>query len=124
MCHACSPVRTQGGETNGQIAHHHTACILRQHGRTGRRLGRPHEQRRPGHRPGAQQELTVTAGHWSPDRSSSRHHPSGEVEAIEGVLDAEARIVKLGLLDLPDRVEPGTMLLAGLGLLVIARMRR
>lgn len=37
-----------------------------------------------------------------------------EVRAIDGVLAAEARIVKLGLLDLPDRVEPGTMLLVSL----------
>ncbi|HLQ18027.1 MAG TPA: ABC transporter permease, partial [Tabrizicola sp.] len=34
----------------------------------------------------------------------------GEVEAIEGVLDAEPRIVKLGLLDLPGMVEPGSVL--------------
>jgi putative ABC transport system permease protein len=32
-----------------------------------------------------------------------------EVEEIEGVLDAEARIVKLGLLDLPGMVEPGSV---------------
>ena len=33
----------------------------------------------------------------------------GEIAGIEGVLDAEARIVKLGLLDLPGMVEPGTV---------------
>jgi putative ABC transport system permease protein len=33
-----------------------------------------------------------------------------DVSAIEGVLDAEARIVKLGLLDLPGMVEPGSVL--------------
>ena len=38
----------------------------------------------------------------------------GEVEAIEGVLDAEARIVKLGLLDLPGMVEPGSVLFVSL----------
>lgn len=38
----------------------------------------------------------------------------GEVEAIEGVLDAEARIVKLGLLDLPRMVEPGSVLFVSL----------
>ena len=32
-----------------------------------------------------------------------------EIEEIEGVLDAEARIVKLGLLDLPGMVEPGSV---------------
>lgn len=32
-----------------------------------------------------------------------------EIEGIEGVLDAEARIVKLGLLDLPGMVEPGSV---------------
>lgn len=34
-----------------------------------------------------------------------------EVRAIDGVLSAEGRIVKLGLLNLPDMVEPGSMLL-------------
>lgn len=38
----------------------------------------------------------------------------GEVEEIEGVLDAEARIVKLGILDLPDMVEPGSVLFVSL----------
>lgn len=38
----------------------------------------------------------------------------GEVEAIEGVLDAEARIVKLGLLDIPGMVEPGSVLFVSL----------
>ena len=38
----------------------------------------------------------------------------GEVTAVEGVLDAEARIVKLGLLDLPDMVEPGSVLFVSL----------
>lgn len=38
----------------------------------------------------------------------------GEVQAIEGVLDAEARIVKLGLLDLPGMVEPGSVLFVAL----------
>lgn len=38
----------------------------------------------------------------------------GEVKAIEGVLDAEARIVKLGLLDLPGMVEPGSVELVSL----------
>lgn len=38
----------------------------------------------------------------------------GEVAAIEGVLDAEARIVKLGLLDLPGMVEPGSVLFVSL----------
>jgi putative ABC transport system permease protein len=37
-----------------------------------------------------------------------------EVRAIDGVLAAEARIVKLGLLDLPDMAEPGTILLVTL----------
>ena len=37
-----------------------------------------------------------------------------EVEQIEGVLDAEARIVKLGLLDLPGMVEPGSVLFVSL----------
>ncbi|MCF1710319.1 FtsX-like permease family protein [Tabrizicola sp. J26] len=32
-----------------------------------------------------------------------------EIRSIDGVLSAEARIVKLGLLDLPDMVEPGTV---------------
>lgn len=38
----------------------------------------------------------------------------GEIEAIDGVLDAEARIVKLGLLDLPGMVEPGSVLFVSL----------
>ena len=38
----------------------------------------------------------------------------GEVKAIEGVLDAEARIVKLGLLDLPGMIEPGSVELVSL----------
>lgn len=38
----------------------------------------------------------------------------GEVAEIEGVLDAEARIVKLGLLDLPGMVEPGSVLFVSL----------
>ena len=38
----------------------------------------------------------------------------GEVRAIEGVLDAEARIEKLGLLDLPGMVEPGSVLFVSL----------
>jgi putative ABC transport system permease protein len=38
----------------------------------------------------------------------------GEVAAIEGVLDAEARIVKLGLLDIPGMVEPGSVLFVSL----------
>lgn len=38
----------------------------------------------------------------------------GEVAAIEGVLDAEARIVKLGLMDLPGMVEPGSVLFVSL----------
>jgi putative ABC transport system permease protein len=38
----------------------------------------------------------------------------GEVADIEGVLDAEARIVKLGLLDLPGMVEPGSVLFVSL----------
>lgn len=37
-----------------------------------------------------------------------------EIEAIDGVLDAEARIVKLGLLDLPGMVEPGSVLFVSL----------
>lgn len=37
-----------------------------------------------------------------------------EVEELEGVLDAEARIVKLGLLDLPDMEEPGSVLFVSL----------
>jgi len=37
-----------------------------------------------------------------------------EVEEIAGVLDAEARIVKLGLLDLPGMVEPGSVLFVSL----------
>jgi putative ABC transport system permease protein len=38
----------------------------------------------------------------------------GEIEAIDSVLAAEARIVKLGLLDLPDMVEPGSVLFVSL----------
>lgn len=38
----------------------------------------------------------------------------GEVAAIEGVLDAEARIVRLALLDLPGMVEPGSVLFVSL----------
>lgn len=38
----------------------------------------------------------------------------GEISAIDGVLQAEARIVKLGLLDLPDMAEPGAALLVSL----------
>ena len=38
----------------------------------------------------------------------------GEVSAIEGVLDAEARIVKLGLLDLAGMKEPGSVLFVSL----------
>jgi putative ABC transport system permease protein len=37
-----------------------------------------------------------------------------EIEEIEGVLDAEARIVKLGLLDLPGMKEPGSVLFVSL----------
>ena len=37
-----------------------------------------------------------------------------EIEAIDGVLDADARIVKLGLLDLPMMAEPGTAMLVSL----------
>lgn len=37
-----------------------------------------------------------------------------EIETIEGVLDAEARIVKLGLLDLPTMTEPGAVMLVSL----------
>lgn len=37
-----------------------------------------------------------------------------EIEAIDGVLEAEARIVKLGLLDLPGMVEPGSVLFVSL----------
>jgi putative ABC transport system permease protein len=37
-----------------------------------------------------------------------------EIEEIEGVLDAEARIVKLGLLELPWLVEPGSVLFVSL----------
>ncbi|MBL9051977.1 MAG: FtsX-like permease family protein [Tabrizicola sp.] len=37
-----------------------------------------------------------------------------EIEEIEGVLDAEARIVKLGLLDLPWMAEPGSVLFVSL----------
>jgi putative ABC transport system permease protein len=35
----------------------------------------------------------------------------GEIRAIDGVLQADPRIVKLGLLDLPDMAEPGSILL-------------
>lgn len=38
----------------------------------------------------------------------------GEIEAIEGVVAAEARIVKLGLLDLPTMTEPGSVLFVSL----------
>lgn len=38
----------------------------------------------------------------------------GEIKDIDGVLAAEARIVKLGLLDMPQMVEPGTILLVSL----------
>lgn len=38
----------------------------------------------------------------------------GEVTGIEGVLAAEARIVKLGLLDLPGMAEPGSVLFVSL----------
>lgn len=37
-----------------------------------------------------------------------------EVRAIDGVLAAEARVVRLALLDLPDLQEPGTMLLVSM----------
>jgi putative ABC transport system permease protein len=37
-----------------------------------------------------------------------------DIAAIDGVLDAEARIVKLGLLDMPTMAEPGTALLVSL----------
>jgi putative ABC transport system permease protein len=37
-----------------------------------------------------------------------------EVAAIDGVLQAEARIVKLGLMDMPGMAEPGTMMLVSL----------
>ncbi|MDM7932880.1 FtsX-like permease family protein [Tabrizicola sp.] len=37
-----------------------------------------------------------------------------DIRAIDGVLAAEARIVKLGLLDMPGMVEPGTMLFVSL----------
>ena len=37
-----------------------------------------------------------------------------EIRAIDGVLAAEARIVKLGLLDLPDMAEPGSVLMVSL----------
>jgi putative ABC transport system permease protein len=37
-----------------------------------------------------------------------------EIDEIEGVLDAEARIVKLGLLDLPAMTEPGSVLFVSL----------
>jgi putative ABC transport system permease protein len=38
----------------------------------------------------------------------------GKVKEIEGVLDAEARVVKLGLLELPGMVEPGSVLFVSL----------
>ena len=38
----------------------------------------------------------------------------GEIRAINSVLAAEARIVKLGLLDMPDMVEPGTVMLVSM----------
>ncbi len=38
----------------------------------------------------------------------------GEIGDFDGVLAAEARIVKLGLLDMPHMVEPGTILLVSL----------
>jgi putative ABC transport system permease protein len=38
----------------------------------------------------------------------------GEVAKIEGVMDAEARIVKLGLLDIQGMVEPGSVLFVSL----------
>lgn len=38
----------------------------------------------------------------------------GEIRAIDGVLAAEARIVKLGLLDMADMAEPGTVLFVSL----------
>ena len=38
----------------------------------------------------------------------------GEIEAIDGVLAAEARIVKLGLLDMPAMAEPGSVMLVSL----------
>ncbi len=38
----------------------------------------------------------------------------GEIEAIEGVLDAEARIVRIGIPELPGMVEPGTVLLVSM----------
>lgn len=34
-----------------------------------------------------------------------------EIEALDGVLDAEARIVRLALVDMPDMAEPGSLLL-------------
>ena len=37
-----------------------------------------------------------------------------EIRGIDGVLSAAARIVKLGLLDLPDMAEPGTIMLVSL----------
>lgn len=37
-----------------------------------------------------------------------------EIAAIDGVLSAEARVVKLGLLDLPGMVEPGSVLMVSL----------
>jgi putative ABC transport system permease protein len=37
-----------------------------------------------------------------------------EIRAIDGVVSAEARILKLGLLDLPDMPEPGTLLLVSM----------
>lgn len=38
----------------------------------------------------------------------------GEIESIDGVLVAEARILKLGLLDMPGMVEPGSVMLVSL----------
>lgn len=43
------------------------------------------------------------------DVTRAPHALLAEIEEIEGVLDAEARIVKLGLLDLPGMVEPGSV---------------
>ncbi len=48
------------------------------------------------------------------DVTRAPHALMAEIRAIDGVLAAEARIVKLGLLDLPDMVEPGTVLLVSL----------
>ncbi len=39
-----------------------------------------------------------------------------EIEAIDGVLAAEARILKLGLLDMPGMAEPGSVMLVSLPL--------